>query len=276
MLLIIFKSLYIPLLLNFQKFVINQKIMRKSKISEFEIIKNLGIININNPPNNILDEPDFIELSDLKDCLLNNPIKGLIISSKTRHFSVGANKYKIYEDAINNQAFQSVLKKGIELLNFIENLEIPSISCINGACFGGGLEIALCTSVRICARKSLFSFPEPDLGLIPGLGGISRIKRLMNNSKLIEFVLSSEIIDADKALELNIVDYVVDNDKVLNFSIELMNKMILDKNIEVINSIVRALNNSKKFSYEQAINEEMKMFCNLAHKEALKRFKEEN
>ena len=245
--------------------------MNKSKITEWEIKNNIGILKINNPPQNLLTEPDFININDLKIWLTCNNIKGLIITGEKKTFSAGADKEKLFNIAQNqNSILKNSLIKGSKILKYIENLLIPTISAINGICFGGGLEIALSTHFRICSTNSFFAFPETDLGLIPGLNGTIRLPNLIGINKSLYMILSGEIINAEKALELGIVDYIVPKNEALDFSLNFIKKMTENRKIDVINSVIKSLNNSKKMNLEKAMKEETKMFCSLAIKEANK------
>lgn len=247
--------------------------MNNFKITDWELKDNIGILTINNPPQNLLIEPDFVDVNNLKIWTSNNLIKGLIITGNGRNFSAGADKEELFKIVKNNKTIlKNKLKKGLKVLNYIENLLIPTVSAINGFCFGGGLEIALSTHFRICSTNSFFAFPETDLGLIPGLDGTLRLPKLIGRNKSLYMVLSGEIIDAQKALELGLVDYVVPKNEALEASKNFIKKMIDSRSIDVINSVIKSLNNFKKLSIEKAMKEEMKMFCSLAVKEAQKNY----
>jgi enoyl-CoA hydratase/carnithine racemase len=246
--------------------------MKKSKIIEWEIKDNIGILKINNPPQNLLIEPNFLDINDLKIWISCNNIKGLIITGNKRYFSAGADKEKLFKIAKNTSILKNSLIKGFKILTYIENLLIPTISVINGACFGGGLEIALSTHFRICSTNSFFAFPETDLGLMPGLNGTIRLPKLIGNNKSLFMILSGEILDAEKALEFGIVDHIFPKNDTFDSSLNFIKKMTENRKIEVINSVIKSLNNSKKMSLEKAMKEEAKMFCSLALKEAKKIF----
>ena len=235
---------------------------------EFAVKDEIGILTINNPPENFLDKPDFLNLKFFKKWVRTSGIKGLIISGKGRHFSSGAEIKSIYSNANKKASFKSKIRKGQKILSFIENLDIPTVSAISGACFGGGLEIALSTHFRVCSENAMFSFPEADLGLMPGLNGIFRIAKMIKRNKALELLLSSEIITADKALDLGVIDYVVPKNEAMNFSESLLKKLTQDRPMDVINFIIRSLNNSKNLSLQKAMKREMIFFCKLALKES--------
>jgi enoyl-CoA hydratase/carnithine racemase len=233
--------------------------------------KFIGFIELNDPPQNYIPFPDFIEVEKLNEFILSNQLKGLIIKGVGRHFSAGANQENLFEMATKPDLLLSRIEKGVKLLDYIESLEIPVVSSITGACFGGGLEIALASHFRICSEKSLFAFPESSINLMPGLGGISKFLRTSSDNVSLFYLLSGEIINAQKALELKLVDHISYEVKPEEFALQLMNKMVKGKPLKVINSIIRSVNNYYKLPYSQALKEETKMFCELAEDESKRR-----
>ncbi len=230
----------------------------------------IGIIELNDLPQNYIPVPEFVGIEKLDFFIKENQLKGLIIKGAGRHFSAGANTENLFELANNSELLLSQIENGIKLLDYIESLEIPVVSAINGVCFGGGLEIALASHFRICNSKSLFAFPESNINMMPGLGGISKfIKTGAGNSALF-YLLSGEIIDAEKALELKLIDYISDG-KCQDFALEFLNKMVKNKPLKVINLIMRSINNYYKLPYNQALKEETRMFCELAEDERKRR-----
>lgn len=249
--------------------------MINKEFVDWEVTGSIGILTINNPPKNFIKTPDFIELEIFIKLLDKYKIKGLIITGKNYHFSGGADKENLYKMALNDNVLMEKLKKGAELFKYIFELNIPVVAAIKGACFGGGLELALSTHIRVCSKNSLFSFPETEIGLIPGLNGTLRLPSLIGNAKALEMILSGEIISAEKALELNLVDHIVDTKDVFSFSFNLIKKLTDNRDLKVINYVIRSMNNYKKMPIEDAMNEELKMFTELAVIEA-KKFNKNN
>lgn len=133
--------------------------MSDKKNITWEVDGSLGILTLNNPPENYLINPEFVSIDQLKSWLKEN-IKGLIITGAGRHFSGGADLNNLMELAKNENELFTNLSKGNDLLNYIDDLEIPVVAAISGVCFGGGLEIALSCDIRICTERSMFAFPE--------------------------------------------------------------------------------------------------------------------
>ncbi|OHD64153.1 MAG: hypothetical protein A2176_00745 [Spirochaetes bacterium RBG_13_51_14] len=238
--------------------------MEKSKIITWDVKDRIGLLTIDNPPQNYLAEPDFMELGRLREWTGDAALRGIIISGNGRHFSAGANLETLRLMARDERHLLTKLHQGRELLDWLENVEIPVLASISGACFGGGLEIALACHIRVCGKNALFAFPEINHCLMPGLGGTVRLPGRIGFSSAVEMILSGDIVNADRALEIGLVDHVVASREAFNFSYSLMKKMVDGRSSDVITSVVRAVNNSRTMSRREAMEEETKMFCRLA------------
>lgn len=230
----------------------------------------IGIISLNNPPENYLTHPEFISLEVLKR-FVDSGIKGLVITGVGRHFSAGADFETILNQAYDPDKFEHNLIKGNQLLNVIENLEIPVVAAIKGVCFGGGLEIALSCHIRISSDKSLFSFPEMNGNLMPGLGGISRTERLIGKQNMLELILSGDTINAKTACNLKMIDHITDHNNVKGFALDFLKSITADRSLKIINAVMRSIHNSRNLSYEDALIEDAQMFCQLALDEVNRR-----
>ncbi|MCD4681889.1 MAG: enoyl-CoA hydratase/isomerase family protein [Bacteroidales bacterium] len=243
--------------------------MSDKKNITWEVDDSLGILTLNNPPENYLINPEFVSIDQLKSWLKEN-IKGLIITGAGRHFSGGADLNNLMELAKNENDLFTNLSKGNDLLNYIDDLEIPVVAAISGVCFGGGLEIALSCDIRICTERSMFAFPEINHDLIPGIGGVARLERLTGKKTAMDILFSGDTINARKALELKIVDYVIPKYGFLEFSKNYLNKLVENRPIKVINMLMRSLKNSRELEFTEAVKRDVKMFCELAIDEAKK------
>jgi enoyl-CoA hydratase/carnithine racemase len=158
------------------------------------------------------------------------------------------------------------MEKGNRLLNYLDELEIPVIAAISGVCFGAGLEIALACDIRICEENALFAFPEANHDLFPGLGGSRRLAELTGKSTALELVLNGDMINAEKALELIIVDEVVEKKQALNHAIGLARKLTNNRSLDVIKAVMQSVNNSKVMTIEEVIKNDAQAFSKLARK----------
>ncbi|RAP31557.1 fatty-acid oxidation protein subunit alpha [Candidatus Marinamargulisbacteria bacterium SCGC AG-343-D04] len=145
----------------------------------------------------------------------------VIRSLKEDIFIAGADISEIQSISTKEEAYQLV-RKGQAVLDKLENLKIPSIALINGACLGGGCELALACRYRLATLhpKTQIGLPEVNLGIIPGFGGTQRLPRLVGLPEALSLILPGKAIDGKKALKLSLVDGCV--------PFEFMDKSLVD------------------------------------------------
>ncbi|MGE0088081.1 MAG: enoyl-CoA hydratase/isomerase family protein [Bacteroidales bacterium] len=240
--------------------------MSSSKITNWDKRGNIGIISLSNGKENYLIEPEFLDLKDLKNWTNDNTLKGIVIRGAGRNFSAGASIDDLILMAKNESKLSEKISAGKEILDFIENLNIPVMASINGVCFGGGLEIALACHMRIASPNALFAFPETNLGLIPGLGGIYRIIQLLGQRDIYDLLLNAEMINAEKAYQLGLIDYITGSKDSSEEAIKKISNLIHDRSPELIHSVMNAIHNAKKLDRIEALKIETKLFCKLAIK----------
>jgi enoyl-CoA hydratase/carnithine racemase len=130
----------------------------------------------------------------------------IVTAAGERAFSVGAD-IKTTLPRIQNSAQRGEMPAPA----ICEDMQIwkPIIAAINGACLGGGFEVALACDIRIAAENATFGFPEINLGLIPGWGGTQRLPRAIPLAKAAEMLTSGRPIDANEAYRIGLVNKVV-------------------------------------------------------------------
>ncbi|MEI7490964.1 MAG: enoyl-CoA hydratase/isomerase family protein [Bacteroidota bacterium] len=240
------------------------------KIS-WEIRSDIGIITLDNPPENYLVQPEFVPLEVLKKWTSYDYLKGIIICGAGKHFSGGGKLENLFRMIRNKENISESMDKGKAVLDHLEELEIPVVAAIQGICFGGGLEVALASHIRVCSENALFAFPEINQGVIPGLGGTVRCFGKTGFPRAMKLIMSGDMINAEDAQEMNLVDFIVGKQKVFDFSFNLLQKLTRDRPLTVINAVMKALKNARSMSIEDAMREETRMFCELALAEASRR-----
>ena len=173
----------------------------------------------------VLEELDGI-LDDLNE---NREIKvAHFVSAKPNIFIAGADISEI-RSLDDEQVSYELVRKGQMILEKIEHLPFPTIAVIDGACLGGGFELALRCSYRIATqnRATKIGLPEVNLGVLPGFGGTQKLKCLIGPAKAIELILGAKMINGAKALKLGMVDACVPQGY-LDFKVESFTQEILD------------------------------------------------
>ena len=142
-----------------------------------------------------------------------------------------------------------------KVFNLIEQGQKPVIAAINGFALGGGLELALACHLRIASENAKLGLPEVSLGLIPGYGGTQRLPRLIGKAKAFELILTGDMIEAEIAYKLGLVNHVVPEDFLLNTAIVLLQK-ILTRSPLAVAAAIRAVNSGyNDAGYESEIQE---------------------
>lgn len=169
---------------------------------------------------------EFDEL--LRQFEIDKSIKALFIeSAKEGIFIAGADIHEI--EALKEKSdILEKLEHGQAILNRLEDLPFPTVAVIDGACLGGGLELAMACDYRIVSNDphTRIGLPEVSLGIIPGLGGTQRLPLLVGFSKAIELITASKRLKGDKALKLGLVDASVPSGY-LGFKKEVYSREIL-------------------------------------------------
>jgi len=176
----------------------------------------IAIITINRPEVlNAINVDVIAELSSAIDIVsVDDNVKVVVITGKgERSFCVGADiRYVANIDPIEAERYASSVHT---MLNKIENLEKPVIAAINGYALGGGCEIALACDIRIASASAKIGQTEVKIGIPPGWGGTQRMVRILGPAKAKELIFTGEMITANEALKIGLVNKVVSLDHVL-------------------------------------------------------------
>jgi len=170
----------------------------------------IGIITINRPEVlNAINVDVITELSSAMNAVgKDDSIKVVIITGKgEKSFCAGADiRYVVNMSPIEAERYASSVHA---MLNKIENLEKPVIAAINGYALGGGCEIALACDIRVASSNAKIGQTEVKIGIPPGWGGTQRMLRILGPAKTKELIFTGEMITADEALRIGLVNKVV-------------------------------------------------------------------
>ena len=157
---------------------------------------------------------------------------------------------------LNNSKAQKLSKQGHNAYDAIENFDKPVIAAVNGFALGGGCELAMACHMRIAGAKAKFGQPEVNLGIIPGYGGSQRLIQLIGKGKAIELLLTGDMIGAEEAHKLGLVNHVVETGEEVAKAKEILQKIAtkgpiaIAKTIEAVNHYFNKRKNGFKFEIE--------------------------
>ncbi|MBU2925776.1 fatty acid oxidation complex subunit alpha FadJ [Colwellia sp. 1_MG-2023] len=152
-------------------------------------------------------------------------ITGIVLCSGKQDSFVAGADINMINNCQTKEEVVSLSRQGQMIFSQLEQLNIPVVAAINGACLGGGLELAMACHARVCSDnvKTALGVPEVQLGLLPGSGGTQRLPKLVGIQKALDMMLTGKQLRAKQALKLGLVDDVVPN----SILIETAEKMAL-------------------------------------------------
>jgi enoyl-CoA hydratase/carnithine racemase len=141
----------------------------------------------------------------------------------------------------------------------VEQVRVPVIAAINGFAFGGGIELALACDIRIASSNAIMGLTETSLAIIPGAGGSQRLPRIIGIAKAKELIFTARRIDAKTALEIGLVNCVVEPDRLMPISLEMAREIAKNGPIGVAQAKF-AINNGMEASLGVALPLESKAY----------------
>jgi enoyl-CoA hydratase len=186
----------------------------------------LAVITLNRP--RVLNAITFNLLEELGQAVgvleEDADVRVIIVTGAgDRSFCAGSDVKEL--DEIGPERATAYMRLGQQVFRAIEELGKPVIAAINGYALGGGSELALACDLRVAAESAKFGQLEITLGNIPGWGGTQRLPRLIGAAKAKEMVFTGEMIDAQEAQRINLVNQVVADGDLMDAARELANKI---------------------------------------------------
>ncbi|HEV8492247.1 MAG TPA: enoyl-CoA hydratase/isomerase family protein [Candidatus Angelobacter sp.] len=139
----------------------------------------------------------------------NGRIKALIITGNDKFFSAGADLNEISE--LGGPRAFAFSRSGQALMLAIDQFPVPAIAAIRGYCMGGAMDLALACDYRIAAPNAVFGHRGASLGVMTGWGGTQRLPRLIGKARAMQMFLLAEMVKADEALRIGLVDRIADD-----------------------------------------------------------------
>lgn len=224
-----------------------------------DVSDQIAVLTVNRASKlNALNRETIAEIGEaIAFCENSRKVRGIIVTGSGEKAFVAGADISEFEQRSGAEA-QLLSRTGHVVMNKIENLSKPVIAAVNGFALGGGLELALACHIRIASTNAKMGLPEVSLGLIPGYGGTQRLTQLVGKGKALEMILTGDFIDAKEAESWGLVNHVVEQAELLNYSKSLLQKMFSHSKSALANAIL-AVNEGVKNSVT-GFETEIKLF----------------
>ena len=222
--------------------------------------KALTVISLNRPQAlNALDTPTLLELEQAVASVRNDIETAVLIitGSGEKAFVAGADIAAMETmSAVEGKIFGET---GQRVFRAIEELPIPVIAAVNGFALGGGCELAMCCDIRVASEKAKFGQPEVSLGITPGFGGTQRLPRLAGDGMARELIYTGDVIDANEALRIGLVNHVVPAAGLMDYCRKMASR-IMDRAPLAVRFSKQAINDGMQVDIDRAMTIEADLF----------------
>lgn len=191
---------------------------------------------------NALNRQTISELAQFfgTDALKIENLKGIILTGAgEKSFVAGADISEF--QGLSAAEGQMLAQRGQDIFLMIERFHKPVIAAVNGFALGGGCELAMACHLRVAGENARFGQPEVNLGLIPGYGGTQRLIQYIGKTKALELLMTADMITAQDALQLGLVNYVMPAGEAVQKATALIEKIATKAPI-AISKVIEAVN----------------------------------
>lgn len=193
---------------------------------------------------NALNKATLEELADAVATTVQDPdIRGVLLTGAGEKAFVAGADISEFSDYDVNQGRELAQRGQQTVFDAIAHCPKPFVAAINGFALGGGLELAMACHIRIAAENAKLGLPEVTLGLIPGYGGTQRLTRLVGKGRAMEMITTADMITAEKALQIGLVNDVVPAGELIAKAEALLTKISSRAPLAVA-AAIRAINAS--------------------------------
>src|ERR671917_1560275 len=182
----------------------------------FELTDGIARITVNRPDK--LNALNAIVIAELGDAVTrietDSAIRGVVVTGAgTKAFVAGADINELTEQGVTGGRTRALI--GQQVFRRLERCGKPVLAAVNGFALGGGCELALACHLRIASENAKFGQPEVKLGIAPGYGGTVRLPRIVGKARALELLLTGDMIDAEEARRIGLVNRVVPAERLL-------------------------------------------------------------
>ena len=191
----------------------------------------------------------------------------ILTGSGDKAFAAGADIAEMANDTPAEAEDKS--RHGQRLTTLIENLGKPVIAAVNGFALGGGCELAMACTIRLAGETAKFGQPEVTIGIIPGYGGTQRLPRLAGKGRALQLILTGEVIGAQEAYRLGLVNEVVPNADLISRAEAILSRITANAPVAV-KLAIDAANRGLDVNLEQGLNIEASLLAQCVATEDMK------
>jgi enoyl-CoA hydratase/carnithine racemase len=213
--------------------------------------ESIAYITLNRPKVlNALSHQTFVDLrAAFEDARDDAAVRGVILTGAgDKAFIAGADISELA--TVTAVEAEQSSRFGQEVLNLVENLGKPVIAAINGFALGGGCETAMACTIRVASETAKFGQPEVRLGLVPGGGGTQRLPRFVGKGRALQIILTGEMISAQEACRIGLVNEVVPAAEVIPRSEAILKQIFANASLAIRYSLA-AVNNGLEISQSE-------------------------
>ncbi|MDX9790815.1 MAG: enoyl-CoA hydratase-related protein [Candidatus Kapaibacterium sp.] len=226
----------------------------------YEKRNNYSLVTLNRPDKlNALNKQTFDDLKFVvKDLQGSDDIHALIITGAgEKAFAAGADIKEL--NASDSSTGAEFSRYGSRVMAELEALNIPVIAAVNGFALGGGCELAMSCHIRFASENAKFGQPEVNLGILPGYGGTQRLPKLVGKAVAMELIVSGNIINADEAFRIGLVNKVFPQSELMEKTLEFV-QLVLSKGPKSVRASVKAINASELMFLNEGLEYESVLF----------------
>ncbi len=224
-------------------------------------------ITLDRPPANALSTAMIEEIRSAVELASSDGSGALIITGAGQFFAAGADVKEMAQ--IRAGDIENVVRQGQETFQRIAECPLPTIAAVNGMAIGGGNELAMSCDFRVAADSARFGQPEVTLGLIPAYGGTQRMARLIGVSRAKELILTGNMISAQEALRIGLVNRVVPGGEEMRAARDIA-RTILQRAPLAVKASKSAIDRGAALPLREGLDREREAFMRVAGSEDLR------
>ena len=224
-----------------------------------DVADRIATITVNRPDKlNALNGTVITELGQaIDEARGRDDVAGVLLTGAGRAFVAGADISEI----ATNSPFEAkrLARRGQEVFRRFETSPKPVIAAVNGFALGGGCELAMACHLRLASEHAKFGQPEVKLGLVPGYGGTQRLPRLVGKGRALQLLLTGEMIDAQEAWRIGLVNAVHPAGELLDRARAMLGQMLANAPLALA-LCIEAVNAGYDLSLDDALQHESTAF----------------